>query len=86
MVAVATTQNKHTPPYLTTTVFPLSDFDASAIVSAISEKFSGAAEIDVLVSLVGVRNAVDGAVKADAAENKVAVNVMTVNDFIVISN
>ena len=57
------------------------------MVSATSEKFSGAAKVDVLESAFDRIKAVDddGAVKADAAENKVAVNFRAVKDFIVLA-
>ena len=68
-------------------VFPRNEPAASEIVSATSAKFSGAAEIDVLEIVFGVNKAVDddGTVKADAAENKVAVTVKAASDFIVIA-
>jgi hypothetical protein len=84
-VPAAKSQNEHTPPYFTTTVCPRSDLEAADIVPAMSEKFSGAAEIDDWEIALGVDNAVDddGAVKADAAENSVAVKVKTASNFIV---
>ena len=79
-----TNQNEHTPPYLTTTVFPRSELAALEIVSATSEKFSGAAEMDVFETVFDVNNVDDGAVKADAAENKVAVR-LRIASFIVVA-
>jgi hypothetical protein len=64
-------------------VFPFSELAASAIVSATSEKFSGAAVIDVLEMIVFCVF-VNGVVNADATENKVAVMVKTASDFIVV--
>lgn len=81
---IRTNAAQRTPPYFTTTVFPFSELAASAIVSATSEKFSGAAEINVLEMIGFLCCVVNGVVNADATENKVAVTVKTANDFIVV--
>ena len=74
----------HTPPYFTTTVWPLKDLAASEIVSAISEKFSGTA----LRDKEDVNDAGDddaGEIKPDAPDssklNTVTIVNIDVNDF-----
>ena len=75
---------------MTTTVCPRSDLAASEIVSATSEKFSGAEEIDVEEIVfdrgVNVNNAIDddGGVKPDADDNMDAVTIKAVNDFMMV--
>ena len=72
---------KHTPPYFTTTVLPRSDLVACEIVSAMSEKFSGALDVkerdeetDVLDHLVD-----DMGSKPNATDSR---NTITIKDVI----
>ena len=84
-VIQASCESSHqlTPPYLTTTVFPLNDLAASETVSTTSEKFSATAESDIPAMFCD-DHVVDGDVKAEATEIKsTLVMVESLSDFMV---